>query len=70
MVVEVLDPFTLPCTPMLVPGIVALTLRLPPTVLVTVLEVGTRPLLEFLEPKPQALASVDASKDCIFVVSR
>jgi hypothetical protein len=69
VVVEVLEPFTPPCTPMLVPGMVAFTLRLPPTVLVTVREVGTRALLEFLElPKPQDLASVDALKDGILFV--
>ena len=66
MVVEVLEPLALPCTPTLVPGMVALTLMLPPTVLVTVLEVGTRPLLEFLEP--HLASGDDAEKESMFLV--
>ncbi len=64
VVVVDLEPFALACTPTLVPGMVALTLTLPATVLVTVLEVATRPLREpFLE-------EADEEKVSMFVVSR
>jgi hypothetical protein len=66
VVVEVLDPLALPETP--TPYTVALTLTSPPMVLVTVLEVGVKPLLDE-EPQPH-LASVVEEKDCMLFDSR
>ncbi len=63
VVVVDLEPFALACTPTLVKGMLALTLTDPATVLVTVLEVATRPLVEPL------LAEADEAKVSMFVVS-